>query len=101
MAEQRPCFRALARERSLPSCVFGPVLFWAFRYAEVYFGLPLVANRAILVPTAEEDPLIRMDVLEPFMGRADHKTGGSKAKPPAPEPAPEPEPPADLPPSRS
>ncbi len=35
------------------------VLFWAFRYAEVYFGLPLVADRAILVPTAEEDPVIR------------------------------------------
>jgi glycosyltransferase involved in cell wall biosynthesis len=42
------------------------VLFWAFRYAEVYFGLPLVADRAILVPTAEEDPLIRMDVLGRF-----------------------------------
>src|SRR5579883_2358452 len=26
----RPCFRALQRERSLPSCVFGPVDFWAF-----------------------------------------------------------------------
>lgn len=42
------------------------LLFWAFRYAEVYFGLPLVADRAILVPTAEEDPLIRMDVLGQF-----------------------------------
>src|SRR5205814_1824257 len=42
------------------------VLFWAFRYADVYFGLPLVADRAILVPTAEEDPLIRMDVLARF-----------------------------------
>lgn len=42
------------------------LLFWAFRYAEVYFGLPLVADRSILVPTAEEDPLIRMDLLAPF-----------------------------------
>ena len=42
------------------------VLFWAFRYAEVYFGLPLVADRAILVPTAEEDPVIRMDILGRF-----------------------------------
>ena len=42
------------------------VIFWAFRYAEVYFGLPLVAERAILVPTAEEDPVIRMDVLARF-----------------------------------
>jgi glycosyltransferase involved in cell wall biosynthesis len=42
------------------------VLFWAFRYAEVYFGLPLVAERAILVPTAEEDPLIRADIVGEF-----------------------------------
>jgi glycosyltransferase involved in cell wall biosynthesis len=42
------------------------LLFWAFRYAEVYFGLPLVADRAVLVPTAEEDPLIRMDALASF-----------------------------------
>ena len=45
------------------------VLFWAFRYAEVYFGLPLVADRAILVPTAEEDPLIRMDDPRPVSSR--------------------------------
>jgi glycosyltransferase involved in cell wall biosynthesis len=42
------------------------VLFWAFRYAEVYFGLPRVADRAVLVPTAEEDPLIRMEILDRF-----------------------------------
>src|SRR5215831_8030987 len=42
------------------------LLFWAFRYAEVYFGLPLVADRAILVPTAEEDPLIRTDIAGEF-----------------------------------
>ena len=53
------CLRDHGRE-------FDRVLFWAFRYAEVYFGLPMVADRAVLVPTAEEDPLIRMDVLGPF-----------------------------------
>lgn len=35
------------------------ILFWSFRYYQTFFGLPLVANRAVLVPTAEEDPLIR------------------------------------------
>jgi len=48
---------------------FDAVLFWAFRYAEVYFGLPEVAERAVLVPTAEEDPVIRMSVLERFFDR--------------------------------
>ncbi|MDQ3068131.1 MAG: glycosyltransferase family 4 protein [Acidobacteriota bacterium] len=42
------------------------VLFWSFRYAPAYFGLPLVADRAVLVPTAEDDPAIRLDVLEEY-----------------------------------
>jgi len=42
------------------------VVFWAFRYAPSYFGLPLVADRAVLVPTAEEDPAIDLDVLQEF-----------------------------------
>jgi glycosyltransferase involved in cell wall biosynthesis len=42
------------------------VLFWSYRYYDTYFGLPLVADRAVLVPTAEEDPLIHVDVLRRF-----------------------------------
>jgi glycosyltransferase involved in cell wall biosynthesis len=42
---------------------FDRVLFWAYRYAGSYFGLPLAADRSVLVPTAEEDPLIHADVL--------------------------------------
>ena len=45
------------------------VLFWAFRYAPSYFGLPLVADRAVLVPTAEEDPAVDLDVLPDFFAR--------------------------------
>jgi len=45
------------------------VLFWAFRYAPTYFGLPLVAERAVLVPTAEEDPAVDLDVLPDFFAR--------------------------------
>ena len=39
------------------------VLFWSYRYADAYFGLPLVADRSVLVPTAEDDPLIHVDAL--------------------------------------
>ena len=42
------------------------VLFWSYRYYDTYFGLPLVADRAVLVPTAEEDPLIHVDALSRF-----------------------------------
>jgi glycosyltransferase involved in cell wall biosynthesis len=39
------------------------VLFWAYRYYTTYFGLPIVADRSVLVPTAEEDPLIHVDAV--------------------------------------
>jgi len=42
------------------------VLFWSFRYYQSFFGVPLIADRAILVPTAEEDPAIRLGSLETF-----------------------------------
>jgi glycosyltransferase involved in cell wall biosynthesis len=45
------------------------VLFWAFRYYPSFFGLPLVADRAVLVPTAENDPAIHLSVLEEFFQR--------------------------------
>ena len=45
------------------------VLFWSYRYYTSYFGLPLVAERAVLVPTAEEDPAIGLDVLEQYFQR--------------------------------
>ena len=33
---------------------FDLVVFWTFRYYQSYFGLPVVADRAVLVPTAED-----------------------------------------------
>lgn len=45
------------------------VLFWAYRYAPTYFGVPLVARRAVLVPTAEADPLIHASVLRRFFAQ--------------------------------
>jgi glycosyltransferase involved in cell wall biosynthesis len=40
------------------------ILFWTYRYYQTFFGLPPVADRAILVPTAEEDPLIWVDIVD-------------------------------------
>jgi len=45
------------------------VLFWSYRYYTAYFGLPLVADRAVLLPTAEEDPTVELDVLEQYFRR--------------------------------
>jgi glycosyltransferase involved in cell wall biosynthesis len=42
------------------------VLFWTFRYAPSFFGVPLVRDRAVLLPTAEEDRAVDLSVLEGF-----------------------------------
>jgi glycosyltransferase involved in cell wall biosynthesis len=44
------------------------VLFWAFRYFPSYFGVPLVADRAVLVPTAEEDQVLEFPILREYFG---------------------------------
>jgi glycosyltransferase involved in cell wall biosynthesis len=46
------------------------VLFWTFRYAPSFFGLPHVADRAILLPTAEDDAAIHLDAAGEFLQRA-------------------------------
>jgi glycosyltransferase involved in cell wall biosynthesis len=48
---------------------FDRMLFWSFRYYQTFFGLPLVADRAVLVPTAEEDPVIRLRILDRFFAK--------------------------------
>jgi regulator of protease activity HflC (stomatin/prohibitin superfamily) len=70
------------------------------RYLQTLLEIGSNQNTTVVFP-------LPMDMLEPFLGRSDHKAGGSKAKPPtppAPPAVPPPVPdvdPGDLPPSRS
>ena len=64
------------------------------RYLQTLLEIGSNQNTTVVFP-------LPMDMLEPFIGRSDHKTGGSKAKAPNPPAPPEPPPPDDLPPSRS
>ena len=70
------------------------------RYLQTLLEIGSNQNTTVVFP-------LPMDMLEPFLGRSDHKAGGSKAKapqpptPPAPPAPPAPELPDDLPPSRS
>ena len=64
--ENGPDAPALLDHLSTRGADYDLILFWTFRYATSYFGLPLVAERAVLLPTAEDDPAIRLEVLESF-----------------------------------
>jgi regulator of protease activity HflC (stomatin/prohibitin superfamily) len=67
------------------------------RYLQTLLEIGTNQNTTVVFP-------LPMDVLEPFIDRAEHHAGGSKAKAPkAPPPVeePPPPPPDDLPPSRS
>lgn len=67
--ENGPEVPALIEHLRAHGASYDAVLFWTFRYAPSYFGLPLVADRGILLPTAEEDDAIGLEVLEEYFQR--------------------------------
>jgi glycosyltransferase involved in cell wall biosynthesis len=61
-----PCSPALLDAVGAAHHRFDRFFFYCYRYHQSYFGLPLVRDRAILVPTAEEDPAIGLGIWKPF-----------------------------------
>ena len=49
---------------------FDLFIFYSYRYYQSYYGLPRVAERSILVPTAEEDPAIELEIFHELFRRA-------------------------------
>jgi glycosyltransferase involved in cell wall biosynthesis len=45
---------------------YDAVLFWTFRYYPSFFGLPIVRDRAVLLPTAEDDRAIHLNLAGEF-----------------------------------
>lgn len=64
--ENGPEAPALLEYLAMHGPEYDRVLFWSFRYYQSFFGVPIVADRAVLVPTAEEDPAIRLDILASY-----------------------------------
>jgi glycosyltransferase involved in cell wall biosynthesis len=55
-------FGALARRRE----EYDLFLFFTYLYQTTFFGLPLVAEKAVLLPTAHDEPPIRLGIYRPL-----------------------------------
>jgi glycosyltransferase involved in cell wall biosynthesis len=47
-------------------------LFFTYLYATTYFGLPLVRDRAVLIPTAHDEPPIYLPIFDRMFSQARH-----------------------------
>jgi len=62
VAEQGPLVPELMRYLDEHQCDFAAFIFFTYLYASTVWGLPLVAKRAILVPTVHDEPPLRFGV---------------------------------------
>lgn len=69
MRAQGPYSRALLDYLDVFGTRYAAVLFFSYLYATAYFGLPLVEDRAILVPLAHDEWPLAFSLWERFFGR--------------------------------
>jgi glycosyltransferase involved in cell wall biosynthesis len=62
-----PCSPSLVRSVEEARERFDLFVFYSYRYYHSFRGLPPVRERAVLVPTAEEDAAIRLEVFKRFL----------------------------------
>lgn len=67
--ENGPVVPSLVDHLSAQAASYDRVLFWSYRYYPAFHGVRMVPERAVLVPTAEEDPLIHAPILSSYFSR--------------------------------
>jgi glycosyltransferase involved in cell wall biosynthesis len=67
--ENGPVVPSLVDHLSARADGYDRVLFWSYRYYPAFHGVQAVPERAVLVPTAEEDPLIHAPILSSYFAR--------------------------------
>ena len=70
LASEGPTSPALLRYIARHRDDFDFFIFFSFRYYHAYHGVGLVPSKAILVPTAERDPVVGMGIFPPMIRRA-------------------------------
>lgn len=62
IAEQGPAAPGLLEHLSREATAYEGFIFFTYLYSTTVWGCPLVANRAIVVPTAHDEPPLRFDL---------------------------------------
>ncbi len=62
-----PTSPALVNHIRANRSAFDFFLFWSFRYYQAYYGARAVADKAVLVPTAEREPAIGVSIFKPLL----------------------------------
>ena len=69
VAEQGPSAPALLEHVAEQARTYDAFIFFTYLYSTTAWGAPLVADRAIVVPTAHDEPPLRFDLYEDLFAR--------------------------------
>jgi glycosyltransferase involved in cell wall biosynthesis len=70
MRMQGPCSSALLEYLRAEKSGYDAFVFFTYLYATTYFGLPLVKEKAVMVPTAHDEPPVYLSIFDSLFQKA-------------------------------